>query len=420
MSSPLSSTVDDAPVFSHHRLPTLVEIATSKCMKNVSNIDDIGLTPFHLLKPILKKMNAKQLELVESTSPQIEAHSDILWISLIERDFPDRPLLQNKFDRKKLPTLSKSSQSTSPMPNKHLYFKYLQDREDFRKDSAQRLRNITKQLKLKKSENSIISVPELLKDPTVRRSRYHNGNSSYLQGNGRYNFSYSNGPKNSILNKAKRDVQTRSINFKNSSNFKLSSYDPYDAFKLRDAQPAPKISVRPRHSFSKSSPTIPRVNSAYNQRPTNFSTRSSSSMMQTNISQTHPSPSPGSISPPLLQSQSPLPLSTTTTQVQPSLRPRSTSPSQLPKQPSPPPKSPNQVDTESSNVHTKVPPLKRRKIQHSSIFLNANRNRRPKLMNRSPVKIKSDSKKCHDNDEPKSNINDTNKKLKPIKSSIFS
>lgn len=200
------------------RLPTLVEIATKKCIQNVSRLSDVGTTPFHLVKPILKKMNAKQLDLVEVTSPTIIPESDCLWIELIGKDFPDRPL----YDKA-------TSINNTIMPNKSLYFKYSKDRDNFRKDSAERLRNITEKLKLQKLANSIVSVPELLKDPTVRRNRVPSG----------FSRQYSNPQKNSILNKAKRDIQHRSIMFKNSNQPINKRYDPYDAFKYRNVTPKP-------------------------------------------------------------------------------------------------------------------------------------------------------------------------------------
>lgn len=198
------------------RVPTLGELAIRKCVANVSRLTDVGMTPFHLLQPVLLKMNAKQLLAIEAASPQITPHSDLLWHDLVAKDFPERPASE--------PPLVAAKTAT---PHRTLYYKYLEERDAFRNDSAARLRSINEKLKMQKSANSIVSVPGLFRDPTVRRSR------SYNSGGG---SSYGPPKNNTILGKAKRDVQSRSLMFGTPKR-----YDPYDAFKHRDA-----ILVRPR------------------------------------------------------------------------------------------------------------------------------------------------------------------------------
>ncbi|CCE79354.1 Piso0_001411 [Millerozyma farinosa CBS 7064] len=190
------------------KLPKLSEICTKQCIQSVNFLFDIGSTPFHLLKPILQKMNAKQLQQVESKSPQIMPESDILWSALVEKEFPDRPLTVR-------PRKLGGTKGFDSMPMKSLYYRYSDDRDSFRKDAEERLRRITHRLKIEKSAKSIVSVPQLLKDPTVRRRRERNNMEN----------------KNSIIRKAIKESQNRALMFPNVK----KRHDPYDAFAYRDS-----------------------------------------------------------------------------------------------------------------------------------------------------------------------------------------
>lgn len=134
----------------------LRDLAAQKCVQNVALLHDVGDTPFHILRPILCRMSARQLDLIESKSCQIVPYSDQLWPNLIARDFPNRPLASR-------PLID------TPMPHKALYFKYLAEREALQRDSAQRLRSMTQRLRQEKSKNAITPVKHLLRDPTIRR-----------------------------------------------------------------------------------------------------------------------------------------------------------------------------------------------------------------------------------------------------------
>jgi elongin-A len=69
---------------------SLMELATSVCLKNIKEIQSVGdYLPFHKLRPILIKVeSAYQLRQIEINSPHIEGETGELWIKLIERDFP--------------------------------------------------------------------------------------------------------------------------------------------------------------------------------------------------------------------------------------------------------------------------------------------------------------------------------------------
>lgn len=168
------------------RILKLTEISVLMCVRHVTNITDLGDLPYHLVKPILQKMPAKQLDLVEKASSNLMPYSDELWVELIQRDFPTRPHnVASKVRAKQ-------------MAHKLLYFQYVEEQEQFKKNSTERLKHLTNMLKRKKSENSIVEVDGILSDPTVRVQRLYSG----ITGN-----------KNSILNKAKRELLNRSLMF---------------------------------------------------------------------------------------------------------------------------------------------------------------------------------------------------------------
>lgn len=200
--------INNSKVERKRKLPKLLEICTKQCIQSVNFLFDVGSTPFHLLKPILQKMNAKQLQQVESKSPQIMPESDTLWSALVEKEFPDRPLTVR-------PRKLGGTKGFDSMPMKSLYYRYSDDRDSFRKDAEERLRRITHRLKIEKSAKSIVSVPQLLKDPTVRRRRERNNMEN----------------KNSILRKAIKESRNRALMFPNVK----KRHDPYDAFAFRDS-----------------------------------------------------------------------------------------------------------------------------------------------------------------------------------------
>lgn len=156
----------------------LTQLAIFKCLRHINQITDVGTLPYHLVRPILSRMSAQQLDLVESNSPHIKLNSDELWLELIKKDFPNRPLRQGIINAK--------------MVNKSVYQSYVKQQEDFRKDSTERLKQMTQRLKYEKSANSVIQVEQVLRDPVVKAFR---------------------GNKNSILNKARRECMGRSLMF---------------------------------------------------------------------------------------------------------------------------------------------------------------------------------------------------------------
>lgn len=173
---------------------SLYDIALWKCIQLASRITDVGDIPYHLVKPVLKRLNAKQLISVEENSPAIKIDSDELWGGLIERDFPDRPALSKRL----------AAGDAEKMPNRTLYDRYTEERERLRASTAQRLRNLTQKLQKEKSKNSIVPIQGIMREPHVRRRTY---------GMPLAPPTYSKYGSKSIMGKAMKDVQHRQLMF---------------------------------------------------------------------------------------------------------------------------------------------------------------------------------------------------------------
>ncbi|KAI5953410.1 hypothetical protein KGF54_002782 [Candida jiufengensis] len=208
-------------------LPTLLHLSQISIKRHITQLQDVGATPFHLLEPILKLMSSKQLNQLEDLSNQLMPYTDEIWSHLIKKDFPDRPTNIG-------PLTSTTKLKFDKMPYKSLYFKYVKQRDDFRKDSANRLRHMNNTLKKEKTMNQIVTVDEIRRDPSIKRRNYDSSG----------NFRRSTQPlnKNTILGKALRESQSRSLMFGKTP---TKRFDPYDAFNYRDDVPirAPRSSI---------------------------------------------------------------------------------------------------------------------------------------------------------------------------------
>ncbi|GEQ68750.1 hypothetical protein JCM33374_g2418 [Metschnikowia sp. JCM 33374] len=196
-------------------VPSLFHISQAVCIKQAPHITDVGDTPYHLISPILKRLNAKQLAHLEENSPSVMPHSDECWGALIEKDFPDRP-----YNPSKLRLLACGEQAQ--MPRKALYKQYSGEREAFLATSADRLRKMTEKLRKEKSKNSITTVQGVLADPTIRRRVPRSFSSK--------SYNTSKPRPRSILGKAMRDVSHRSLMFGGGP----KPYDPYKAFQAQN------------------------------------------------------------------------------------------------------------------------------------------------------------------------------------------
>lgn len=158
---------------------------------------DVGNTPYTLVSPILKRLNAKQLSTLEENSPTLMPESDEVWALLIEKDFADRPY-ESGIKRQLL------TPQSSSMPNRALYHRYSQERELFRDTSARRLRKLTEKLQREKSKNSIVPIEGIIREP-IRRRTSNPRRGTPLWG--------SSGKPKSILGKAMKDMQHRLLMF---------------------------------------------------------------------------------------------------------------------------------------------------------------------------------------------------------------
>lgn len=265
----MSSSISDTET--SLSMKSLREIATNVCIRQIHKIDDVGDIPYRLLRPILRRMNAKQLTRIEEFSTQVTPDSDEMWRDLIVKEFPNRP-----------PDPVATSRDEY-MPYKSLFYQYWEERDALRNDSAARLRSINERLKKEKSANSIVAVTHMVRDPSVRkRSGYFQGSSS--------GYASIPGNKSSILYKARKELQHRQLMFpKKAGGIRPRRSFPTAMRKMGVPDPAqtrmpmvpyPSVAPRPRNndsdvarSFRPMSLTRPRAENTeppkiqYNEKP---------------------------------------------------------------------------------------------------------------------------------------------------------
>lgn len=201
---------------------SLFLIALASCYQQAGSITDVGSTPYHLILPVLKRLNSKQLAILEENSPELTPDTDEIWAALIEKDFSDRPL-GNRHHM--------LNGTSSPMPNRDLYMQYLRDRERFLESSAERLRHHTQKLKREKSKNSIVPMQGFIAEPVIRRRALA------VPRPMKPLCKYSN---KSIMGKAMKDMQHRLLMFGG------LKHDPYAAFQSNRVSVAkPKLAQCP-------------------------------------------------------------------------------------------------------------------------------------------------------------------------------
>ncbi|KAI3407046.2 hypothetical protein KGF56_000134 [Candida oxycetoniae] len=188
-------------------LPTLLHLSQVCLKRNLTQIQDVGATPYHLLEPVLLLMSSRQLNQLENLSTQLMPQSDKLWKYLIEKDFSDRPLELGL------------ANANMDMPYKSLYYKYFEQRDEFRRNSVKRLRHMQQSLMKEKTKNKVVAVNGVLRDPS-RKTRPQHSEIRRRMVN-----------KNTIMARATRDVMTRSLMFGKSPQRR---YDPYSAFDIKN------------------------------------------------------------------------------------------------------------------------------------------------------------------------------------------
>ncbi|VDO17418.1 unnamed protein product [Brugia timori] len=69
-------------------VPTLQNLCIKILIANINSIEEVGDTPYFLLKPVLEKCSLNQLCLIERRNPQLMEDSDELWERIVNRAFP--------------------------------------------------------------------------------------------------------------------------------------------------------------------------------------------------------------------------------------------------------------------------------------------------------------------------------------------
>lgn len=100
------------------------------------------------MEPILRRITAKQLVMIEKNCPQIRSRSQELWKSFIIRDFGDRPLPDGQYRK--------------------TYVKYFREKEAQLEDASTRLRESMNKFKKEKEARTITSLEV---DPLAERVR---------------------------------------------------------------------------------------------------------------------------------------------------------------------------------------------------------------------------------------------------------
>ncbi|KAF6011570.1 hypothetical protein HII13_002034 [Brettanomyces bruxellensis] len=132
----------------HQKFPSLVFLATLKCIENVHLITDVGTTPYHLVEPVLKKKTAKALRQIELKSPHLVSQSDPIWQSLIAREFPNRPLVVEQM----------SSGRKVRVPSRQLYEKYAREKEEQQKEATRTFKQLTRLMNKEKEKHKVKTI----------------------------------------------------------------------------------------------------------------------------------------------------------------------------------------------------------------------------------------------------------------------
>uniref|UniRef100_A0A915BSS0 TFIIS N-terminal domain-containing protein n=1 Tax=Parascaris univalens TaxID=6257 RepID=A0A915BSS0_PARUN len=69
-------------------VPTLSTLCIRVLCANIDAIEEVGDTPYYLLKPVLEKCSPEQLSFIERRNPHLMEDSDELWEKIVNRVFP--------------------------------------------------------------------------------------------------------------------------------------------------------------------------------------------------------------------------------------------------------------------------------------------------------------------------------------------
>lgn len=120
--------------------PSLYALALQQCIKYSNFIDDIGDTPYILVKPILAKLPHEQLAEIEQRAPHIVDQSDELWREVIAREFRDRKIPSRNY--------------------RQTFYKYCNEKEEQLVAARERLKAKQEQFSQHKRATSVIALSE--------------------------------------------------------------------------------------------------------------------------------------------------------------------------------------------------------------------------------------------------------------------
>ncbi|KAF5023581.1 hypothetical protein F66182_4339 [Fusarium sp. NRRL 66182] len=121
---------------------SLLELATSACIKNIRELDTVGDLPYPAVRIILLKVdNAKQLRNIELNSPQIQGETGEVWLKLIKHEFP-------------MEVKQKAYKPPNPQKWYRVYEKYKADHQKALMESEAKLKNALMGLKEDKEKNT--------------------------------------------------------------------------------------------------------------------------------------------------------------------------------------------------------------------------------------------------------------------------
>ncbi|VDK53574.1 unnamed protein product [Anisakis simplex] len=70
------------------QVPSLSNICIRVLCSNIDAIEEVGDTPYYLLKPVLEKCNPEQLTYIERRNPHLMEDSDEIWEKIVNRTYP--------------------------------------------------------------------------------------------------------------------------------------------------------------------------------------------------------------------------------------------------------------------------------------------------------------------------------------------
>ncbi|KAL2358376.1 RNA polymerase II transcription factor SIII subunit A-domain-containing protein [Cryomyces antarcticus] len=136
---------------------SLLDLSRRACIRNIDGITDVGDLPYHLLRPILLKIeNPEQLREIETASPQICGHDAELWRAFMKRDIPNWE--------------KKPHEPRNPNSWGKVYRKLLREDEEEQRQSEEVLRAALNIRKEEKEKNQATIIHKVI-DPEKRKAR---------------------------------------------------------------------------------------------------------------------------------------------------------------------------------------------------------------------------------------------------------